>query len=142
MAFATYILSSFSFKATSVSSKSIANIDETASLNTHTADSSRAVNLVTVDNQGVSVSIETTDQNVAANSNFRTGEAGTLIMKGKLRTAGDGLSTEITITVANAVCGGASTSLPNQGEGSLTISFEGYDPNADDATAASLITYA
>lgn len=143
MAFQTFLLTSFTFDGVTVDSKSTANIEETAQVNEHSADSSRAVNLVTVDRQGASISIETFDQSVLTNSVFRTGNCGTLVMVGTLRGCGDSLATEttLTITVTNATVINSTATLTSEGEGVANISFSGFDPDADHETSASVITY-
>ena len=144
MAFRTFLLKSFTFASVAVDSKSTATIEETAQVNEHSADSSRAVNLITVDRQGASISIETFDQSVLTNSVFRTGSCGALVMVGTLRGCGDALTeaTTVTITVTNATVINSTATVTSEGEGAATINFSGFDPNADHDTAASVITYA
>ena len=141
MASQTLLISSFVFDGLAITSKSLGTIDETADFTFGSADSSRTLNAPYADNKSVTVTIESTDPRLASSSKFRVGATGTLVMKGKLRTVGDGLSTETTITCQNAMCQGQNTSLQNTGESSLSITFVVYDPNADDTTNASLITY-
>ena len=142
MAFQTFLLTSFTFDGVTVDSKSTATIEETSQVNEHSADSSRAVNLITVDRQGASVSIETFDQSVLNNAKFRNGSCGALVMVGKLRGCGDSIAaTTLTITLDNATVINSTANFTSEGEGNATINFSGFDPDADESTAASVITY-
>lgn len=139
MAFATYLLSEFKFGDLEVTSRSTATIEETSQVNQHSADASRAVNLVTVDRIGSSITIETFDNSI----HLDVGDCDKLEMKGVLRGCGSDLTTTtaITITVDDAVVTNASTTLNSEGESTTTISFEGYDPDADESNDPSVITY-
>lgn len=140
MAIQTFLISSFTYKSVAVSGKGLATINEFATLNRHTADSSRTVNLSTVDEKGVTVTIETIN-NQTINA-FDIGDSGALVIKGKMRTNGDGLSTEMTITVPVAMLYDKNTDLPSTNEGNIVLTFDASDPNADDSTASNLITVA
>lgn len=143
MAFQTFLLTSFTFDGKVVDSKSTASVEETSQVNEHSADASRAINLITIDRQGASVSIETFDQSVLSDAKFRNGNCGILIMVGTLRGCGNVLTTgtTVTITLDNATVINSTASVTSEGEGAATINFAGYDPNADHATAVSVIKY-
>lgn len=143
MAFQTFLLKSFTFDGVIVDSKSTATVEETSQVNEHSADASRAINLITVDRQGASVSIETFDQSVLKDAKFRNGHCGSLVMVGTLRGCGNELvtATTVTITLDNATVINSTASITSEGEGTATINFSGFDPAADHDTAASVISY-
>lgn len=128
---ATYLLSTATFKGTAITDVTAATIDESASPTTISTDGSRNVNLVVVDNKTVSITVESTNQSLGNTANFRVGQAGQLVLTTKLRTAGDGLSTTLTITVPECVLVANSSGEPTQAAGSFTMTFQAYDAAND-----------
>lgn len=119
-----------------------ASINENGSPTDLSANASRAVNLVIVDNKSVDITVTTLANNLSANSKFRTGHAGQLVLTGKLRTAGDGLSTTMTVTIAKAVLVDSDNSINHQGESTNTFTFRAYNDAVDHADVDSaLIAY-
>lgn len=139
MAFDTYLISGFTFKSTALSSKGSCSVDEFATVNRHSADSSRTVNLISVDQKGVTITIEVADQGQAGQ--WDVGEVGGLSITALKRTGGDGLSGTQTITVTNSCLVNKTPSYESENEGTLIFTFEAYDPNADATSSSSLITY-
>ena len=137
MAIQTFLISEFSFGGSVVAGKGLATINEFATLNRHTADSSRTNNLSTVDEKGVTVTLETLNNQTIGS--FDVGDTGALVIKGKMRTAGDGLSSEMVVTLTNTTLYDKNTDLPSTNEGNIVLTFDAFDPNADDSTASNLI---
>jgi hypothetical protein len=127
----TYILQSATFKSTSITDVTAATIDESSSPSTISTDGSRNVNLVVVDNKTVSITVESTNQALGNTANFRVGQAGQLVLVTKLRSAGDGVSTSLTITVPECVLVSNSSGDPTQAAGTFTMSFQAYDSAND-----------
>jgi len=137
MAANTYGLATASFGGDAINSVKSATIEKTGTPTDLSADSSRVVNKVIVDEKTVNISVTTMDQS----QRFRAGSNGTLVLTTVERTAGDGVSDGTTITIPNCVCLGAEATKETQTEGTLTINFRAYDNNADWDTSMSLISY-
>lgn len=144
MAAKTYALTSAVFGeglgAITITSLTNGTVNETTQETNLTADASRTVNLPIDDMYSVDVTVETMDSSFA--SSFEPGDTGQLILTGKLRTCGDGLSTEQTITLKSVCVVSVTDGLESQGQSSLTITFRAYDEDADhNSTEIAIISY-
>lgn len=136
----TYLLTSAVFGTTTITSLTTGSISENVQETNLTADSSRAVNLVVTDMLSVDITVESMDTSQAAN--FDVGDTGELVLKGKLRTAGDGLSDEVVITCKSVCVVSVDDTIETQGESGFSVTFRAYDEDATHATEISnIITY-
>lgn len=136
----TYLLTSAVFgtgPGITITSLTTGSISENVQETNLTADSSRAVNLVVTDLLSVDITVESMDTSQA--NNFDVGDTGQLVLKGKLRTAGDGLSDEVTITCKSVCVVGVNDNIETQGESGIAINFRAYDEAATHETEVSNI---
>lgn len=137
MASKTFLLSEATFDGVAIESVKSASIEKTSTPTDLSADSSRTVNKVVVDEKTVIVSVTTMDGSQA----LRPGSCGELILKTVERSAGDGVTAGATITMTNAKVSSSDNTIETQGESALVISFIAYDPLADYETESTLIKY-
>lgn len=137
MASNTYILASGStFKGAAIPSGTAVSWGWAGNPTSMSSDGSRSVNLTVVDNKSASITVESYDASFANSANFIPGAQGSLILKTKLRGAGDSTSTSLTITFAECVLISTQSSAPNDGAGGITLSFSAYDSNDDNSLVA------
>lgn len=135
MAVATYSLASGStWKAAAITDATDFSFSESSTPTRLSTDGSKTVNLIVVDQKVATITVNGVNTNLMANANFRAGQTGSLVLKAKLRTAGDGVSTAQTFTFAEAVLISITPTTPNDGNSTLQVTFEAYD--SDESTAS------
>lgn len=128
MAIVTYALASGStFKSTAMTDATDFSFSESSASTHLSTDGSRSVGLIVVDKKTGTVTVNGINQNLLASSSFRAGASGALVLKAKLRGAGDTTSTVLTFTFTEAVLIGSTAATPNEGNGTVSLSFEVYD---------------
>jgi hypothetical protein len=137
MAIVTYALDTGStFKTTAITDAKDFTFSESGSSTKISTDGSRSVGLIVVDQKTGTVAVNGVNQVLLSGANFRVGSAGSLVLKAKLRGAGTTVSTAATFTFANAVLVSTSAATPNEGNGTVTLNFECYDPADNNAVVA------
>lgn len=139
----TYAFTGGTFDGQTITDVQSVSINENGTPTDLSTDASRAVNLVIVDGKSVDITVTSTNNNLAANSAFRIGNDGQLVLNGKLRTAGDGLSvTAMTITIPKCVLVDSSNDVNHAGESTVSFTFRAYNDAVDHSDAVSgLIVY-
>lgn len=134
MTIATYILETGStWKGTAITDATSFTFSESSSPTRISTDGSRSVGLIVVDQKVATITVNGVNAVLLATAAFRAGQNGSLVLKTKLRSAGDSVSTIKTFTFAESVLVSNNASAPNEGNGSVALTFEAYDTN-DDAT--------
>lgn len=142
MALENYAFTSGSWDLAALTDVQSVSINENSVPTDLSANASRTVGLVIVDNKSVDITVTVLDNNLSSNAKFRNGHAGQLVLNGKLRTAGDGLSTAITVTIPKAVLIDSTNDMNHQGESNFTMQFRAYNDEVDHSDADSgLIVY-
>lgn len=138
----TYAFTGGSFDGVNITDVQSVSINENGTPTDLSTDASRAVNLVIVDGKSVDITVTSTNNNLPSNSAFRIGNDGELVLNGKLRTAGDGLSTTMTMTIPKAVIVDSSNDVNHAGESTVSFTFRAYNDTVDHTDANSgLIVY-
>ena len=132
MTVAFTLSSGSTFDSAALTSATDWSFNESGSPTSFTSDGHRLVDLVTVDAIQATVSVNCTDTSLSLFK--KVGSKGSLVLKSKLRTGGDAVSTEKTYTFANAVLTGTSPNVPNDGSSSISFNFSCY--STDGTTTA------
>lgn len=137
MSIATYVLASGStWKGSAITDATDFSVSETASPTRISTDGSRSVGLIVVDQKMARITLNGVNLNLLSNANYRVGASGALVLKGKLRGAGDTTSTAITVTIGEAVLVDNGGNTPNEGNGTVSVTFEGYDTDDNNSIIA------
>lgn len=128
----TYILESGStFKSQSITDATDFSFSESSSPSRFATDGQRSVGLIVVDHKVGTITVNGVNQNLLSNSAFRAGASGSLVLKAKLRGAGDTVSTVKTFTFGECVLVSSNAGAPNEGNGTISLNFEAYDSTDD-----------
>jgi hypothetical protein len=131
MSATTYILSSATYKGTSITDLKSFGIQFVASVSTLSTDGSRNANLKFMDNKSINVAIETSNQSLLSVANLAHGGDGQLVLVAVLRGSATSVGASITMTIPQAVLTNISETIPSEGSGSAIFSFECYDSAND-----------
>jgi hypothetical protein len=133
----TYVLAAGStWKGAAITDATDFSISETSSPTRISTDGSRSVSLIVVDQKMARITVNGINQNLLSSANYRSGSNGELVLKGKLRGAGDTTSTAITFTIAEAVLLDNGSSSPNEGNGTVNVTWEAYDSDDNNSLVA------
>lgn len=128
----TYILAPGStWKGSAFSDSGTFTVNETSTPTEVTTDGSRYVNNIVVDRIKCDIQVTVTDNSLLSGASFRAGSSGALVLKGKLRGAGNTVSTDLTLTFGEAVLISSNGTLPGEGQSQVVIQFSAYDSTSD-----------
>ena len=100
------------------------------------SDGTRYVNNIVTDRHMAMITVIGNNPGQLSAAGLRAGKAGALVLKGKLRGAGNTVSTAVTITFAEAVLVSNTSGLPGEGVSQAVLRFEAYDSNGDGSVVA------
>lgn len=132
----TFVLTTGSAIVCGVTLSSITSIqvDESSNVSTLSTDGAKSVQAIFVDSKTMTVTINTSDVSALKSSSLRNGKNGAATIKGKLRGVGDAMiATDITWTIGEVVITANSSTLPSEGIGSGSLTFQAYDSSGDDS---------